>query len=84
MFSKASYKNPPRKPDLDIAPVQADRAPIATYQQALWRLASLLVKDEQEIPEIGPLPVAAQFLADIFWLNDSKVRADLRRCMRAI
>lgn len=68
-----------------LAPAaQADREPLETYEQALWRLVYILCKRGLRMPESGPLPDAAQIVADIYWVNDEKVRRDVLRYWGAI
>lgn len=60
------------------------RLPVSTYEQALWALLSNYgALDWADNPD-QPLPPEARIVADIFWINESKVREDLRKRARSI
>lgn len=52
---------------------QADRSPISTYEQAVWRLVAL--REDPEITDFA-YDVAVKLIADIYWRTDTVVRRD--------
>lgn len=59
-----------RKPSLQ----QEDRLPIASYDEALNRLVQY--RCDETLPDEA-YDVAVSIVADIFWLNDTRVRRDV-------
>lgn len=55
-----------------------DRDPISTYEQAVWRLIAEFERTG-EYDSGGPLPFAAQMVADIYWCTETTLRRDLAR-----
>lgn len=51
------------------------REPVATYDQALWRLVSEELLGASE----DALALARALVADIFWINDEQLRSDLAK-----
>lgn len=69
-------------------PDRADSAvyqkePVSDYWQALWRMVAHL-DQTGEYYDAGPLPFAAALVADIFWVNHERVRADLIKFRKAL
>ncbi|MCE8419251.1 hypothetical protein LZ190_11115 [Rhodovulum sulfidophilum] len=56
--------------------MQADRAPLQTYEQAIWRLVQFVVSERFGAAEID---LAVDIVADIFWVEDKKVLADVAK-----
>ena len=59
----------------------SDRQPLATYEQAVWRLAQFEVASGHTADQIT---LAVQIVADTFWFSDDKVRYDMRKACRSI
>ena len=60
---------------------QADRAPITTYEEAIWRLVQF--RADPEIDDVA-YDVAVNLVADIYWRTDVCVRRDVRKAAREI
>lgn len=56
--------------------------PVSDYWDAMWRVVAHL-DSTGEYYDSGPLPWAAQFVADMFWVHPERVRADLVRFRKA-
>ncbi len=54
---------------------------MSTYEQALWRLVQWQVSERYAYAEFD---LAVQIVADVFWLSDAKVRADVEKQVRAL
>ena len=52
---------------------QADRSPISSYEQAVWRLVAL--REDPEITDFA-YDVGVKLIADIYWRTDTLVRRD--------
>lgn len=59
-----------------------NRAPFATYDRAVWRLAQLIIENGDVATE--ELRFAVDIVADVFWLSESRVWADAGKAARAI
>ncbi len=58
-----------------------DRAPVSTYDQALWWLIGQWAGNGQTlVPD--ELPPEALLVADMFWVTERQLRADLAKHMR--
>ncbi|MGQ0610428.1 MAG: hypothetical protein ACT4N9_04900 [Paracoccaceae bacterium] len=57
-----------------------EREPIATYEQAVWRLCYHVCSGVPQAETDG----AVKIVADVFWFSDEKVRADLSKALREI
>lgn len=62
----------------------ADRQPISTYEQALWRLVEHFAAHGPVISLDEPLPVVAEIVGEIFWVSPSRLRSDLLKCQREV
>ncbi|MBK5923481.1 hypothetical protein CCR90_06730 [Rhodovulum sulfidophilum] len=56
--------------------MQADRAPLQTYEQAIWRLVQSVVSERFDAAQID---LAVDIVADIFWVADKKVLEDVAK-----
>lgn len=56
----------------------AMRNPLATYEQAVWRLVQM----EAAGSTADKLELAVQIVADVFWLSDEKVVHDMKKASR--
>jgi hypothetical protein len=57
------------------------RAPLATYEQAIWRLAQFEVSARYTSVQ---LELAVQIVADMFWLSDAKILHDVKKAARSV
>lgn len=53
------------------------REPLATYDQAIWRLAQKVVVGRPQAEIDG----ATETVADVFWFSDEKVKHDLSKAL---
>lgn len=60
---------------------QADRQPVSTYYQAVWRLVAL--RADPELDDAG-YDAAIKIVADVFWMDDRAVRRDVIKAAREI
>ena len=60
---------------------QADRPPVSTYYQAVWRLVAL--RSDPEITDFA-YDLAIKLLADVFWVSDLALRRDVMKAAREI
>ena len=60
---------------------QADRSPISTYEQAVWRLVAL--REDPEINDVA-YDVGVKLIADIYWRSDNVVRRDAIKLAREL
>lgn len=60
---------------------QPDRAPISTYENAIWRLVQYRA---DETLDDAAYDLAVTLVADIFWRTDPCVRRDVRKAAREI
>lgn len=67
----------PRKSSLQ----QHDRLPVSTYDEAVARLVQLRC---DETVSDDAYDVAVELVADIFWLSDKRLRADVMKAAREI
>ena len=51
---------------------QADRSPVSSYEQAVWRLVALREDPKSRIAHM----TSASLIADIYWRTDTVVRRD--------
>ncbi|MBK5925661.1 hypothetical protein CCR90_18230 [Rhodovulum sulfidophilum] len=56
--------------------MQADRAPLQTYEQAIWRLVQAVVSERFDAAQID---LSVDIVADIFWVADKKVLEDVAK-----
>ncbi|ARC90672.1 hypothetical protein [Rhodovulum sp. MB263] len=56
--------------------MQADRAPLQTYEQAIWRLVQSVVSEKFDAAQID---LAVDIVADVFWVTDKKVLEDVAK-----
>ena len=60
---------------------QPERAPISTYENAIWRLVQYRA---DESLDDAAYDLAVTLVADIFWRTDTCVRRDVRKAAREI
>jgi hypothetical protein len=61
--------------------MDATREPLATYEQAVWRLAQYEVGQANTL---GQMDLAIQIVADVFWFSQAKVRNDMEKAARSV
>ena len=61
--------------------MQSNRAPLNTYENAIWRIVQYVVQETHGETEIG---LAVEVVADLFWVSDSKVRHDVNKAARGL
>lgn len=57
-----------------------DREPLATYEQAVWRLVQFAAAGKS----VEQTDLATQVVADLFWFSESKVRHDVSKALRSL
>jgi len=57
------------------------RSPLATYEQAVWRLVQMETENGHSPEQIE---LAVQIVADVFWLSDAKVAYDVKKAARSL
>lgn len=57
------------------------RSPLATYEQAVWRLVRMETENGHAPEQIE---LAVQIVADVFWLSDAKVAYDVKKAARSL
>lgn len=65
-------------------PSDAGREPVSSYVQALGWLFSYGRAYEWLFDEQSTLPPEARLVCDIFWLNESNLRRDLKKLWGAV
>lgn len=55
----------------------ADRAPVSTYEQAIWWLIGEWVNHPDFLRDDGPLPPEGRLACDMFWVTERQLRADV-------
>lgn len=61
--------------------MQANREPLNTYENAIWRIVQYVVQETHGQTEIG---LAVEVVADTYWVSDSKVRHDVNKAARGL
>jgi hypothetical protein len=61
--------------------LQADRLPVSTYYQAVWRLVA--IRNEPECDDFA-YDTVVKLLADVFWVSDKRLRRDVLIAAREI
>lgn len=63
--------------------LEASRAPVETYEQAVYTLLGTFDAYSWIFDDDKPMPPEARIVADIYWINEKKLRLDLQRCWGA-
>ena len=67
----------PRRPSMQ----QHDRLPVSTYDEAISRLLQYRI---DETLSDDAYDIGVQLVADIFWMPDKRVRADVMKATSAL
>lgn len=71
------HQRAPLRPSLQ----QAERRPLATYDQAVNRLVTLSLSEDVTDEAYD---LAVQVLSDVFWETETKMRADVIKARKVI
>jgi enolase len=65
-----------------MSPAQANRLPIGSYEQAVWRLVTAFEAAGQRSTD--EIRFAVEVIADVFWMKDSRVWQDVMAFSRGL